>query len=68
MVPRGADPGAAAGAFAVAPDPGDRAGRADGAAALRVTAAAADGARRRRRRRQAAGGRSLWAGGVDTVR
>lgn len=28
------DPGTAIGAFAVTPDPGDRAGRADGAAAL----------------------------------
>ena len=45
-----ANPGTAVGAFAVTPDPGDGAGRADGAAVLGVTvaaAAAADGVGRR---------------------
>lgn len=62
------DPDAAAGAFAVAPDPGDRAGRADGAAALRlaVAATAADGARRQGRVRRAAAARDLEAGDTST--
>lgn len=53
-----------AGALAVAPDPGDRTGRADGAAALRlaVAAAAADGVRRQGRVRRAAAARDPEAG------
>ena len=62
-----ADPDAAVGTFAVAPDPGDRAWRADGAAALRVAvtaAAAADGVRGRRRGGRTAAGSNLQAGDI----
>lgn len=62
------DADAAVGAFAVAPDPGDRAGCADSAAALWVAvtaAAAADGVRRRGRGRCTAVGSNLQAGDIQ---
>ena len=65
-----ADPNTTVGAFAVTPDPRDRAGRADSATALwlAVTAAAADGVSRRRWGRLPAVGLNLQTGDIQEER